>query len=422
MIPPARCILIASHNQARAEMERIGVDPVGVALMAPKQFHRNLKLTALTPPQANILKQELLALGGEAAVSKGVVSCRVPLTDAIVSATHIQLKRLIKKLKGQPYGLKEVALSMEQALENMERQVLTLKGPKRQWTLSGRTLLMGVLNVTPDSFSDGGEYNDPESAAQRALEMVEEGADFIDVGGESTRPGAGAVEEDEELKRVMPVVGELVKSGLVVSIDTTKAAVARAALDAGAEMVNDVSALTRDKLMAGVVAQYKAAIILMHSRGTPGTMQSRTDYEDLMGEVFGYLSERIGYAVDSGIDMEATAIDPGIGFAKSVEGNLEIIRRLGELKSLGRPILVGTSRKSFIGKTLGGAAEAGAGKRLSGTLSIVAASVLAGAQILRVHDVKEAKEAAAMADALKPDLSTTAGPAPGAETEPSPGP
>ncbi len=392
-----RCIEIRRREDAQLEMERIGVDPVGIGLMLPKQFHFNLKLTGLSPAQANIIKQDMLSLGGEAAVAKGVVSCRVVHTDCILSATLKQLRRLVKKLKLQPYGLPEVASSIGEALDNATREEVALRGRTRSWTISRRTLIMGILNVTPDSFSDGGIFLSRKSAVERAMEMVEEGADIIDVGGESTRPGAGTVSAEEELSRVIPVVEELASRGIAVSVDTTKAAVAEEALCRGAEIINDVSAMGRDPDMAGVVARHGAAVILMHMRSTPADMQEHTHYDDMMTEIFNHLSDRVDYAVRSGIERERIAVDPGIGFAKSCEGNLEIIRRLAELRSLGRPVVLGTSRKSFIGAVTGRDVD----ERLVGTLATLSAGILNGARILRVHDVKEARETADMVDAVR---------------------
>jgi dihydropteroate synthase len=387
-------------------MERVGVDPVGISLMAPKQFHYNLKLLGLTPAQANIIKQDLLSVGGEAAVAKGVVACSVDSTDAILSATEKQFTRLIDKLKCQRHVLKEIAGVLQATLDNISSASLVLKGCSGSWELGRRTMIMGVLNVTPDSFSDGGMYMDSGEAVARGLEMVEEGADIVDVGGESSRPGAGSVSELEESGRVIPVVEALAAKGVSVSVDTTKASVAERALDSGAAMVNDISALLSDPSMAGVVLRYKAPVVLMHMRGTPQTMQDDVVYDDLMAEVFGFLSERLSFAVGEGIEPERIVIDPGIGFGKSAGGSLEILRRLGELKGLGRPVLVGASRKSFIGSVLGGGGDGGdggdaAGGRLTGTLSSVVAAILGGAHMVRVHDVKESTEAARMADAIR---------------------
>ncbi|MCK5237100.1 MAG: dihydropteroate synthase [Deltaproteobacteria bacterium] len=378
-------------------MRRVGVDKVGAALMASKQLHYNIKVTGLTPAQANILKQEVLSIGAEAAVSKGVISCAVKETDAIISGTKRQLARLIEKLKAQPYKLKELGSELKDLLHNLEKDGFEFSARERKWKLGSSTLIMGILNVTPDSFSDGGVYSDTQSAIKHALRMVEDGADIIDVGGESTRPGALKVSTEEELKRVIPVVALLKKKGICVSVDTTKSEVAEEALRVGAEIINDVSAMTKDKRMAGVIAKYNAAVILMHMRGEPQEMQDDTDYEDLMGTLHEYLLERVDAAVSAGIDKNSIAIDPGIGFGKSVDGNVEVINRLKELRSIGCPVVLGTSRKSFIGSITGGNNK----ERLSGTLATVTAGILNGADIVRVHDVREAKEASVVTDAIK---------------------
>jgi dihydropteroate synthase len=227
--------------------------------------------------------------------------------------------------------------------------------------------------------------------------MASEGAGWIDIGGESTRPGAGPVDAEEEKKRVVPVIEALAKEGLTVSVDTTKASVAEAALDAGASIVNDISALSMDEAMAGVVARHNVPLIIMHMRGTPRTMQLDTSYGDLMAEVYCWLHSRIEFAAKAGIDPENIIVDPGLGFGKSVEGNLEILGRLREFKSLGRPVMAGPSRKSFIGKTLNAPDP---DERLAGTLAACVLAAANGAAILRVHDVKEARRAAMLADAV----------------------
>jgi len=384
-------------------MLRIGVDPAGIRIMAPKHFHYNLKVESLTPAQANIIKQDMLSIGGEVAVARGAASCSVRQTDAIISGTLKELNILIGKLKVQNLGLPEIALALREALDNVRLKEFALKGRGKDWTLGPRTLIMGILNVTPDSFSDGGRFFEKNRAIERALEMVEEGADWIDVGGESTRPGATPVTLNEELERVLPVV-EALSGKADISVDTMKSEVARLALQAGAEIINDVSALGADPDMAGVCAEYCAPVVLMHMRGTPATMQKDVGYIDLMAEVFKYLSERIDYAESRGIGREKIMLDPGLGFGKSIEGNLEIISRLAEFKSLGRPILVGPSRKSFIAGTIG---KEG---RETGTVAAVAASILNGANAVRVHDVSGALAAARMADALRRAGEGTEGP------------
>jgi dihydropteroate synthase len=256
---------------------------------------------------------------------------------------------------------------------------------------------MGVLNVTPDSFSDGGLYVESLAAVERARELVEEGAAVVDVGGESTRPGAAPVSVQEELARVVPVLERL--AGVPVSVDTSKAAVARRALELGAELVNDVTALRADPELAGVVADAGAFVCLMHMQGEPRTMQVAPHYDDVVLDVLAFLEERVAYAVDSGIREERICVDPGIGFGKTADQNLELLRRLDELGALGRPVLVGVSRKSTLGKVLGDA------RAIRGTLAASLGAAVAaferGAWMIRAHDVRETVEALALAAAIE---------------------
>ncbi len=256
--------------------------------------------------------------------------------------------------------------------------------------------LMGVVNVTPDSFSDGGLYLDPAAAIAHGRELAVAGAEVLDVGGESTRPGAEPVGAEEELRRVVPVVEGLSDLDGEISIDTSKATVAAAALDAGARIVNDVTALRGDPEIGPLCADREATLVLMHMQGTPRTMQDEPTYEDVVDEVRAFLTERVEVAVAAGVDEERIWVDPGIGFGKTLEHNLELLRRLGELRDLGRPILVGTSRKSFIGKVDG----SGADRRIGGTIASSVLAVAAGADVLRVHDVAEAAQATRVAAAI----------------------
>jgi len=280
--------------------------------------------------------------------------------------------------------------------------------PTRDWKLArrslpygDRTLVMGILNVTPDSFSDGGRFFSFDRAIAQAEQLIAEGADIIDVGGESTRPGSEFVSEAEELRRVIPVIERLASNVSVpISIDTTKAAVARAALDAGAEIVNDISGLRFEPELAKEVANASAGLVLMHSRGTPKDMQQLPPAEDILDEIVSGLHESVAVALEHGVTPESIAIDPGIGFGKTVLQNLEIVANLDHLAAefADFPIMIGTSRKSFIGKLLNGAP---ADQRLYGTIATTVVAVQNGAHIVRVHDVKAAVEAVKLADALR---------------------
>jgi dihydropteroate synthase len=257
--------------------------------------------------------------------------------------------------------------------------------------------VMGIVNVTPDSFSDGGAYFDPDTAARAARRMIDDGAAIVDVGGESTRPGSDGVSLDEELRRVVPVL-ECLAGDVPVSIDTAKAGVARRALALGAELVNDVTALRGDPELAGVVAEAGCYVCLMHMQGAPGTMQENPRYDDVASEVTAFLEERLRFAVDAGVDERRICVDPGIGFGKTVEQNLQLVSRLEVLLAVGRPVLIGLSRKSSLGRLLGDpAARTGP---LSASLAAAVVAYEHGATILRVHDVKEHVEALTVATAL----------------------
>lgn len=262
-----------------------------------------------------------------------------------------------------------------------------------------RTAVMGILNVTPDSFSDGGRYADVDAAADRGIEMVREGAGIVDVGGESTRPGAAAVPLEEELERVIPVIRALrARSSVPISIDTHKEAVARRALEAGADMVNDISALRFDPAMAALVAAEDVPVVLMHMQGRPRTMQRAPHYVDVVREVAAFLRERVALAMERGVGAHRIMVDPGIGFGKDMGHNLELLRRMDALVSLGQPVLVGLSRKAFLGRLLD---EGTPDARLEGSLVGAAAAVLAGAHMIRAHDVAETCRAVRVAEAIR---------------------
>ncbi|NEN88864.1 MAG: dihydropteroate synthase [Okeania sp. SIO3H1] len=265
-----------------------------------------------------------------------------------------------------------------------------------------RTYIMGILNVTPDSFSDGGDFNTLETSLKQAKKMVESGADMIDIGGQSTRPGAEVVSLDEEINRVLPIIKSLrnqpnICAEIPISVDTTRAVVAQKAVEVGANLINDISGGTYDSDMFSVVAALKVPIVLMHIRGTSKTMQQLTDYQDLIGEIYQFLESRIEAAITAGIERDKIIIDPGIGFAKNYEQNLEIIRNLSKFRSLKCPILVGLSRKSFIGKILN---QPDAKQRVWGTAAGCVAAIAESVDILRVHDVKEMSEVCRVADVI----------------------
>ena len=277
-------------------------------------------------------------------------------------------------------------------------QLLNFSCRTTKLTLGDKTLIMGVLNVTPDSFSDGGRYNETETAVRRGLEMARNGADIIDIGGESTRPGADPVSATEEKNRILPVIKQLAdKTDKFISVDTYKPEVAAAAVDSGAAIINDVTGM-RDPEMMKVLKYNNAGFIMMHMRGTPKTMQSQTDYQNLIEDITQYFRERLQNITDADIDPERIVLDPGIGFSKTAEQNLEILARLEVFRNLKRPVLAGTSRKSFISAVLG---EKAPDRIRWGTAGSVAAAITNGADIIRVHDVYEMRDTAAVADAIK---------------------
>ncbi|MGE5553135.1 MAG: dihydropteroate synthase [Betaproteobacteria bacterium] len=385
--------------EIRQALEEIGVDPAGIEIMLPKLRHHLFRLRQVPLRAAILLKQEMLARGGEAAVSREVASLSVEATDVLLAGTSGQYASLLDKLRTQPFGLARWADELAAALRAVEGEgrpaVLDL--PRHPLPLGKKTYVMGILNLTPDSFSDGGKYPTAEAAVAAAEAMVEEGADLIDLGGESTRPGAEPVPVEEELRRVVPVVERLAgRLPVPLSIDTTKVEVAEAALSLGGELINDISGLTAAPPLVEVVQRHGAGLVLMHRRGDPATMQQNPVYADLWGEVLEYLAGGIRRAEEAGIPRSRLVVDPGIGFGKTVDHNLALLRHLEELQVLGLPVLVGTSRKSFIGQVL----DLPVAERLEGTLASLVLAVAKGADFVRVHDVRAAVRAVRLADAV----------------------
>lgn len=400
----ARVLCLGDYAEIGREMELVDAEPGGVRHMLPKARHYVVKLQAVRRPIVHILKEAFLANGGDAAVGREIITAKVAESDVLLMGTRKQFDRVIAALLEQGFGCKELSVEIESAITRFEAAAETPSShldPKLAamfGAIGSRALVMGVLNVTPDSFSDGGLFADRDSAIRRARSMAEEGADIIDIGGESSRPGSEPVPAEEEIERVVPVIEAIAgEIHVPISVDTYKASVARAALDAGAMIVNDISAATQDPEMPHLLAARRCPAIIMHMRGTPRDMQANTEYDDLMSEVSSFLRARVRALVEAGVDERALMIDPGIGFAKTAAQNLEILRRLRELKSIGRPILVGTSRKSTIGKVLG---DLPPDERLEGTAATVAIAIANGADIVRVHDVKEMLRVAKMADAI----------------------
>jgi dihydropteroate synthase len=362
-----------------------GVDPASLAYLVPKLKHVNLLVQGVKLYAANIIKQSMLSIGGDVAVHRHVVSGKVESSDCVIMGDLRHFKLLADKLMLQT-GLEPLAQSIREQLFSVSGPLkLNLCGKGLEWT--ELPVIMGILNVTPDSFSDGGKYLEPGKALEHALEMVRQGAEIIDVGGESSRPGSLSVDTKQEISRIAPIIKELVSSLTIpISIDTTKAAVARAALHEGAIIINDISALRNDPDMINLARESGCGLILMHMRGTPKTMQDDTTYKDIIGDIYTFLDERIEACLAAGISPESIIADPGLGFGKDLQGNLAIIRHISEFKSLHVPVMAGHSKKSFIGKIL----DCTIDQREEGTDTITAWAAINGLDLVRVHNCMHA--------------------------------
>jgi len=396
----ARCLVIDDEDDAKILMDRLGTHPKGLEIMAPKTIHLNIYLENIPNVHANILKQEMLSIGGDACVRKDTIyGGSKEHTDVILMGNLKQFRLLAKKLEIQPLGLKDIGLEILDSIRNFKNEnknaVTELGKMKFEW--GSRTYIMGILNLTPDSFSGDG-ITDLNKAVERAKKMVEEGADIIDIGGESSRPGAQPVPPNEEKKRVIPVIEKIaqeLEGKTLISIDTYKYEVAKEAVKKGAHIINDITGLS-DPNMLSLALENNIPAVVMHMQGNPRTMQLSPSYSDVVKEIYDFLSQRVDIATKKGMKKEKIWLDPGIGFGKNLEHNLTIIRRLKEFKSLGCPILIGTSRKSFIGMTTGSAVS----ERLEGSIASISVAIANGADIVRVHDVKETKRAVNVCDAI----------------------
>ncbi len=394
-----RLIDIRSPQDAAALIDQIGSDRHGIALMKNKMVHYNFRVGPLPAAAANIIKQEMLSVGGEAAVTRGVINCSAVDSDAILSATRKQFRKFCRKLRAQPFSLALMADQIESALKAREKSTgLPFKCRGLDVDLKERSLIMGILNITPDSFSDGNRFFTLNDAQKQARRLVADGADIIDIGGESTRPGAEKVSLKEELQRVLPVIEALRCEfpELPLSIDTYKSEVAAAAIQSGADLINDISGFHFDSNMARVAAETKAYCCLMHIQGTPEAMQNNPVYEDLFAEISAYFEESIGIALAAGVERNRIILDPGIGFGKTLNHNLLLLKYLSEFTGFGLPLLLGTSRKSFISKLTG----ADVNERLPASLATVAQGLSNGANIVRVHDVAATRQVLTVIDAI----------------------
>jgi len=389
-----RALDLNDSGDSKEAFKKTGVTPEGLRIMSPKTELFSFKIRQLSPVAVNILKQEALARGAEVAASRESLIKKEGTVEAILFGSKPAIASIIKKIRIQPFGLKKLADELSQYIKTLERRkVLSIKGVEYEM---GGFWIMGILNATPDSFYDGGRYFGLDAALARSEEMIAQGADIIDVGGMSTRPGSKPPRTSEEIKRAVPVI-EHIKNNhdVLVSIDTYRSEVAGRALEAGADIVNDISGLAFDAKMPSVVAESGAAAVIMHIKGTPEDMQKNPTYEDVVEEVYDRLYLSTERAVGCGIDPLSIIIDPGIGFGKTAGHNLKLIRKLKELSFMGFPLLLGASRKSFIEKTLG------FGDRIEASLAAAVYGYLNGADILRVHDVIETKKALGMVKAIR---------------------
>jgi dihydropteroate synthase len=383
---PLRLISSRSPGTLESLFEHAGVDPEGIRIIRRKAENLVIRADSLPAAAANIVKQQLLSLGGDAAVHRDVVKGRPDASEVFIVADRRRLGVLVEKLRYQPFGLEELGRSIEQLLRTLDCPPAKIVLPGGEIDIASGPVIVGILNVTPDSFSDGGRFSEPAEALRRAEEMIAEGAAVIDVGGESSRPGARELPAAEEMDRVIPVIEKLARSaGVPISIDTRKSEVAKAAVEAGAAIINDISGLRHDPGMIETAAGSGAAVVIMHMMGTPETMQKNPSYENTVSEIYSWLDDRTESLVSSGIAREKIIIDPGIGFGKRLSDNLELLDSIGDFHGLGYALMVGYSRKSF----LGGITGRDTGERLGGGFAALAKCCEAGVQFVRVHDVKE---------------------------------
>jgi len=396
-----RVLSINCPQDLKQVMQELKVDPYGIKIMWPKSFVYLVKINSLAAIAANILKQQMLSLGGDVALPRDALTGKLKQSDCLLIGNLAQYHRLNNKLKAQPFGLNKLAAELSKGLAYYQKDNFVLKAGKYRLNLKRRPHIMGVLNLTPDSFSGDGLYKyqiskNQDYIIEYAQKLAQTGADILDLGGESSRPQAKPVSLKEELNRTIPVIKKLAKRlDIPISIDTYKPEVAKQALDNGAVILNDITGLENSR-MRKIAAQYKAAVIIMHMQGLPRNMQNNPLYQSPVDEIIAFLAKQIESAQEAGIDRDKIVVDPGIGFGKTLAHNLEILKKLCEFKILGRPILIGPSRKSFIGKIL----NIGPEKRLNGTLSACILAVKGGAHILRVHDVSPVYESLKVAQAI----------------------
>ena len=396
----ARVLEWESLAEIAREIERTESDPEGVGIMTRKGRVFPVRLEGVPLKAAPLLKQELLSVGGDAAHARGVADHSVERTPTVLLASWGQYRRLLPKLRRQPFQLKELAEEVDRALRAyVARGPHRVRGAHRDFVLGDRPRVMGVVNVTPDSFSDGGHFLEPAEAVSEAERQVALGASVVDLGGESTRPRASPTSAETEWARLGPVLDALRgRVEVPISVDTRHPEVAEKAVEAGADLINDVEGL-RSAAMRRVVARSGAAVLVMHMRGTPPTMQDDLVYADLRGEVYGALATATDRALAEGVGPDRILVDPGLGFGKSAEQSLELLVHAGEFRSLGYPVAIGPSRKSFLGWALGG--NAGPLERLEAGLAAATIAAERGVALVRTHDVGPTVRALRLVEAAR---------------------
>lgn len=381
------CFRIKFITCSENDLKEIGFDKTYTNKGLERHEFKTIKISSLNCAQANIIKQTAISVGCDCAVHREVITGKVELSDCILSASINQYGKIAQKLKQQPFRLAQLGQQLETIVFESKKPLVI---QSKKITSDKVPTIMGILNVTPDSFSDGGDYLDIQSAVKRFFEMVEQGADIIDIGGESTRPYSKEVSVEEELKRIIPIIKEIRKKDkqTIISIDTRNSTTAKAAIEAGANIINDVSGLDWDKDMAKTVKELGCPIIINHSKGSPDTMQNDTSYCEIVDDIYNYLQGKIELLCELGVKKEKIIIDPGLGFGKSTEQNFEIINRLEEFESLGCAILVGHSRKNFIKETI----DTKHSEKLDIATAILSQKLVEKkVDIIRVHNVENHK-------------------------------
>lgn len=395
---------IKDEENARKLMASLGVSKEGLNILSPKSVYLAFKIEGIKSWEANVIKQHLLSLGTDAAMERAALVKNIT-TQALIFGSVSQLRKLCQKLEGQPFKLKEISENISFYLDSLQKKEFIFSARGKVLKIK-EPLVCGIINVTPDSFSGDGLlsqkrytiYDIRYRALKRAEAMVKAGAKMIDVGGQSSRPFSKPVKEEEELRRVIPAIKAIRKKfkKIMISVDTYKYKVAKEAVEAGVDIINDITALRASPKIASLVKKYRLGCVLMHMKGTPQTMQINPKYKDVVEEEIDFFKERLKFCQEKGIAKDQIVIDPGIGFGKRLEDNIRIIKELYKFKIFGLPIFLGLSRKSFIGKILNVEVE----ERLIGTIAASMVSLIKGANILRVHDVEETLSAIKIASKI----------------------